>query len=64
MSGIPGFLDYLFGQRADWACLGWLDGDPRLGDIDAKHQEWFELPQNRETMECRAASTRCRYIER
>jgi len=50
MSDIPSFLEYLFGQRAGWACLGWLDGDPRLGDIDAKHQEWFAWPGNSETM--------------
>jgi hypothetical protein len=47
MSDIPGFLDYLFGQRAGWACLGYLDGDPRLGDIDAKHQERFNWPAQR-----------------
>src|SRR4051812_5237536 len=54
MSDIPGFLDYFFGQREGWACLGWLDGDPRLGEIDVKHQEWFELPQNRKTLDRRA----------
>lgn len=52
---LPSFFDYLFGQHSGWACLGWLDGDPRLGEIDAKHQEWYAWPENRETMERRAA---------
>src|SRR5262245_24785203 len=52
---IAEFFDYLFDQRDGWACLGWLDGDPRLGDIDAKHQEWYAWPENRETLIRRAA---------
>lgn len=55
MSDAPGFFDYLFGQREGWACLGWLDGDPQLGKIDVNHQEWYQLPQNRETLDRRAA---------
>lgn len=48
------FFTYLFGEREGWACLGWLDGDPRLGELDAKHQEWYAWPENRETLIRRA----------
>jgi hypothetical protein len=50
MSEIPGFLDYLFGQRTGAACLGWIDGDPLIEEIDGDHQEWFEWPAQLDTM--------------
>jgi DNA primase RepB-like protein len=50
MSDIPGFLDYLFGQRSGCACLGWIDGDPLIEEIDGDHQEWFTWPAQREAL--------------
>jgi hypothetical protein len=54
MSDIPSFLDYLFGQREGWACLGAIDGDPQVEGLTAKNQEWFAWPDQRGAMICRA----------
>ena len=66
MSDIPGFLDYLFGQRAGAACLGWIDGDPLIEEIDGEHQEWYAWPTQRAAMisqaECHAAQGHNLYV--
>ncbi len=50
MSDIPSFMEYLFSNRAGWACLGWLDGDPLIEEIDGEHQEWYTWPNQREKL--------------